>query len=228
MAPLQKSKQHRLLKRLIAGDEFRISRFHDEKGNFVGPRALVTFPVAVLYRVLSKLRIFPAYPWLGFSAIQHIRKLLRSDWRVLEFGSGMSTLWWARHSNLLVSREDNETWYNSVASRLQTKMERLQYILARGEQYYDLSAFPNAYFDFILVDGSYRSKCIEASLPKLKPGGYMYLDNSDKDIVSKGDLRRAEAVILEAVNERKGTARYFTDFAPGNLTPQQGLLVQLP
>lgn len=40
--------------------------------------------------------------------------------------------------------------------------------------------FPDEYFDFILVDGRARVACLLNSLPKLKSGGLMILDNSDR------------------------------------------------
>ncbi|AWW29128.1 class I SAM-dependent methyltransferase [Echinicola strongylocentroti] len=40
--------------------------------------------------------------------------------------------------------------------------------------------FSDGYFDFILVDGRARVACLLNSLPKLKSGGLMILDNSDR------------------------------------------------
>lgn len=40
--------------------------------------------------------------------------------------------------------------------------------------------FEDRTFDFILVDGRARVACLLNSLPKLKPGGLMILDNSDR------------------------------------------------
>ncbi|GAB3645853.1 hypothetical protein GCM10028791_04810 [Echinicola sediminis] len=40
--------------------------------------------------------------------------------------------------------------------------------------------FPEEYFDFILVDGRARVACLLNSLSKLKSGGLMILDNSDR------------------------------------------------
>jgi hypothetical protein len=64
-------------------------------------------------------------------------------------------------------------------------------------------------------------------LPKLKSGGYLYLDNSDKDMTAGGDMRDAERVVLDAVAQRSGSATYYTDFAPAQVVAMQGLLARL-
>ena len=44
-----------------------------------------------------------------------------------------------------------------------------------------IDAYAAVYFDFVLVDGRSRPSCIKHSLPKIKIGGYLILDNSDRD-----------------------------------------------
>jgi len=43
---------------------------------------------------------------------------------------------------------------------------------------------PDHTFDLVLVDGRVRTECIQYALPKIKPGGYLMLDNSNNaDVV---------------------------------------------
>jgi len=42
-----------------------------------------------------------------------------------------------------------------------------------------------------------------------------------------GDLRRAEAALLDAVRARGGSIRYFSDFSPTNFFVEQGALARL-
>jgi hypothetical protein len=44
-----------------------------------------------------------------------------------------------------------------------------------------IDQFPPAYFDFILVDGRSRPSCMAHAIPKLKRGGFLILDNSDRE-----------------------------------------------
>lgn len=43
-----------------------------------------------------------------------------------------------------------------------------------------IDSFPDAYFDCVVVDGRSRPACIVHALPKIKTGGYLVLDNSDR------------------------------------------------
>jgi len=96
------------------------------------------------------------------------------------------------------------------------------------ETYAALTGYPDAHFDFALVDGTDRAGCVASVLPKLRPGGWIYLDNSDKDMtLADGNLRRAEAVLVEAARRCGGPVRYFVDFSPTNFFVEQGMLVQI-
>lgn len=43
-----------------------------------------------------------------------------------------------------------------------------------------IQEYPDAYFDFIVVDGRARPSCIAASIRKVKPGGFLVVDNSER------------------------------------------------
>ena len=86
----------------------------------------------------------------------------------------------------------------------------------------------NIGFDLIIVDGSYRSKCMASAIKLLKPGGIIYLDNSDKDYISGGDMRLAEDILLDFAQEKHAQFKYFTDFAPAEFFVNQGLIVICP
>jgi hypothetical protein len=43
-----------------------------------------------------------------------------------------------------------------------------------------IDQYPNQYFDLVLVDGRARPSCIKQAIPKIKPGGFLVLDNSDR------------------------------------------------
>lgn len=57
-------------------------------------------------------------PWITFDAILKIKESLRSDWRVFEYGSGGSTLFWLNYGLRTVSIEHDPDWYYLVKSRL--------------------------------------------------------------------------------------------------------------
>ena len=45
----------------------------------------------------------------------------------------------------------------------------------------DISHFPDRHFDLVIVDGRARPSCIWQSLAKVKPGGYLLVDNTKRD-----------------------------------------------
>ena len=103
-------------------------RFHDNKGNRVDGAGLKYAPRALFgaaMRVLFGYR--PPLPWLSFRAIRELDALIQSSWRLLEFGSGMSTLWLARRGGFLHSIESDRNWYQQVSRRLKQRLERMGY-----------------------------------------------------------------------------------------------------
>ncbi len=49
-------------------------------------------------------------PWFTYPAIGQLARMVRPGWRVLEFGSGHSTLWWAARVAEVVSVEHDPAW----------------------------------------------------------------------------------------------------------------------
>lgn len=133
-------------------------------------------------------RAHPDDPWLTPAAIRLLRTLLRPDDRGLEFGSGRSTLWFARRVAALTSVEHDERWHASVSATLKASgLGNVDYVLAPGDQPMERGwdsayarralAFPDASLDFALVDGHYRDYSAKFTLPKIRPGGMLIIDN---------------------------------------------------
>jgi predicted O-methyltransferase YrrM len=129
---------------------------------------------------------------------------------VFEYGSGGSTLFFARKIRRLVSVEHDKYWYGQVSSALSRKgFSNCEYILhepnsnnLREDPAYDFKSYtstiqiykgmtfrnyvksidkyPNGSFDLVFVDGRARSSCIPHCVNKVKPGGFLMLDNSNR------------------------------------------------
>lgn len=121
-------------------------------------------------------------PWYTYSCIHFIEsrfsdsaKLFRP--RVFEFGSGNSTLWWARRASRVVSVEDNRDWHQYIT---QGKPNNVIYKFAADKDSY-LNALlqESDLFDAIIIDGSFREACIAESPRMLNSKGVIIIDNSD-------------------------------------------------
>lgn len=222
-----------MLQKLLSGGAARKTRLHDEKGNLIsfnrfflnGSRAVFTG----LMRILLGYRV--AMPWISYSAISVLQQHLHKTSRVLEFGSGMSTIWYAQHAGYVYSVEDNKEWYEKVQELIQDReIQNIDYLFADTEEAYSKFMHDDqAGFDLIIVDGSYRSSCVANAIKLLRAGGILYLDNSDKHSTpTGGDTRVAESHALNFANQHNAHITYFTDFAPTQFFAQQGLMIKLP
>lgn len=58
----------------------------------------------------------------------------------------------------------------------------------------------------------------------LKPGGYVYLDDTDKH---HADLKQAETLLRNTVSSRGGEVVEYSDFSPEQLFVKQGILARI-
>jgi hypothetical protein len=57
-------------------------------------------------------------PWYSYAAIHFLEKRLPEGLAVFEFGSGYSTIWWARRSRVVHACEHDAGWYGKVSTLL--------------------------------------------------------------------------------------------------------------
>ncbi len=138
----------------------------------------------------------PDHPWLAPNAISWLEKHLRPDMHGFEWGSGRSTLWFAKRIAHITSIESDPVWFSQVIQMVCdahiTNVDLRHIPLDHSEaDTYQLDytplprnpsailGLPDASLDFVVVDGWYRPVCARAALPKLKPGGILLIDNTD-------------------------------------------------
>ena len=92
----------------------RAGRFHTARGP-MGVSGWLRYPAA---RWRARRGKTPERPWIVPAAVGWLRRRIRSDWAVLELGSGRSTVWFARRAGSVLSFEDNEYWYPRTQERL--------------------------------------------------------------------------------------------------------------
>ena len=146
-------------------------------------------------------------PWLSPSSILFFKKYLEKDMVGAEFGSGSSTLFFAPRISKLYSVEHNEEWYHLINEKLTglncsnvdyrfvVQNDKSDYV----DEVFDLEEkrdfeirrdYVNYFralndirdhsLDFAIVDGRARTECCHEILPKIKKGGILILDNSER------------------------------------------------
>lgn len=216
-----------LFRKIIAGDPYRKTRLHDEKGNLVDGREWKYLPL-VVQRCFARVVFGKLYsePWWTFCVKRRVEAILTADMNVVEFGSGQSTLWLAQRAARVRSVENNLEWHTRVQRNIdRAGLSNVTLDLRTIEDYANVDDIPDRSVDFCVVDGAVRGRCVTAIIPKMKPGGWVYLDNSDKDAPDEEDgsnLRTAEATLRRHVKE--DGIETFTGFTIGSLNTHQGTL----
>lgn len=210
--------------RLVTGDGQRISRLHTYGGKRVDAGGLMYFPHALWSVVALKVAgHWTSSPWLSYRGVRELDRIIRPDWSVLEFGSGMSSRFFASRCARLVSIESEPDWYARMRPALASADRcEVDYRLRAEADYADLDDLPDATFDLALVDGLQYDRTAVTAVRKVRPGGYVYMDNSD---IPYDEFRSGRQTLVDAAEP--GSVRFFVDFSPFWLSVNEGMLVRL-
>lgn len=139
-------------------------------------------------------------PWLNFPTIKYLEKYLHNGMNVFEWGAGGSTIFIAKRVKGVISIEYDYNYYgflNKKLEELSIQNAEVRFIAPQSDgkiksknvkgdnkffdKYVDaISEFPDNYFDIIIIDGRARNHCLEKSLNKVKRGGFILFDNTDR------------------------------------------------
>lgn len=130
----------------------------------------------------------PDEPWLTRDAITFLGEKVHDGMRVLEYGSGASTIWFAKRAAQVDAIEHDYSWYQRVACAISN--DRIQNAMIHSisdandfEDYVQLGrrlCIGRDGFDLIVVDGRRRVRCIKAVAEFVRPGGMIVLDNAER------------------------------------------------
>ena len=82
----------------------------------------------------SSNSLMDASPWISFTAIRILDKYLTKKMRVFEYGSGGSTLFFAKRTEIVVSIEHHKLWFEKVSSYLkEMNLKNIDYKLFEPE-----------------------------------------------------------------------------------------------
>lgn len=165
--------------------------------------------VEKLYRLIN-----PKKPWLSPAVNRILTNKVNSTWVGFEYGSGRSTIWFAKRIRSLVSVEHNPKWYALVKDELEKEcLSNVDLVLCEREEDKEpegadskyvsvINQFSNGSFDFILVDGVYRAECCASALPKLKPDGMLIIDDIHRYLPSESHSPFARKISQGPISKR--------------------------
>lgn len=142
-------------------------------------------------------------PWMTIGALDWFENNVNKDYRIFEWGTGNSTLYWVKRAKYVCSVEHDANWHKQIKQKLSNLcLDNYEYKLEEPEKgsgykyastdnrYKDMSfekyckaieSFPDNYFDMIVIDGRARVACAKLAISKVKNGGYIVLDNSERE-----------------------------------------------
>lgn len=223
-SPQERSVPGGFVQRLVTGDGMRRTRFHTCQGNLIDAASFAYLPHCISSTIL--LRLFgrrQEIPWLGYRVVKRLRTLITRDFRILEFGSGMSSLFFAERCASLVSIEGDPLWYETMRALFAKRgLSNIDYRLRGVDEYAQLDDFPDGSFDLVLIDGARRHEAAASAIRKCRPGGWILLDNSD---LHWPPHRKARAIVLAAA--APDSVEVYNDLYPFGVQACESILLRV-
>lgn len=138
-------------------------------------------------RFRARVGRVPERPWIVPAAVGWLGRRVSGDWSVLELGSGRSTVWLAARAGTVISFEDNEFWFERAKERIAEKgLQNVELRHLPIEHFAaEAASLPGESFDLVMVDflespQATRVEAVRSARSKVRPGGYLLLDDSDR------------------------------------------------
>jgi len=106
-------------------------------------------------------------PWFTFTAVDFIRERLKEGLKILEWGSGSSSLWFDQHGCFVTAIEHNEDWANIVKGM---KSENIHVMVKKEQSDYVKPEIDFSAINIFLIDGIYRNECAAYLVELIKSG----------------------------------------------------------
>lgn len=153
-------------------------------------------------------------PWLAPEAISYLENIITPETRVIEHGSGGSTLWFAERCKFIAAYEDDLDWCKAVSDILKGKTN--VYVSPRGDP--PIATTPYLSWDVMLIDGepvNIRAEWLKWAHEFVKPSGWIVLDNANRPEYKRereGLQEFAELVHTVNSNKSAGFMYLVTEF----------------
>ncbi len=119
-------------------------------------------------------------PWCTYSFTEFIKTRLDKKMEVFEYGSGYSSIFYAKRVKNLVTVEYNKDWVAKIKSLLPSNTQLIFEELDYGGKYCNVINKTEKKYDLVIIDGRDRVNCIMHSVNHVKVNGLIVLDDSDR------------------------------------------------
>lgn len=222
---------NKIFKWFIKSKDNRFSRLHSANNLLINSRSpLINISKSLITYVLNLVNINFNIPWISWDACADIKRYIKerkADVKVLEFGSGRSTIWFLKNGCAVTSIEHSSSWFKIVCGMIKSnKFEKIKYIYAESDNEY-VSPNITGQFDIILIDGRCRYQSFINNIKYIKPGGLVYIDNTDADSSDgkPGEIKLLCNYVKKYVIDNNATIKTYIDFSPSSLFATEGILI---
>lgn len=168
--------------KILGRTSYRRSRLHTLSGERLPVAELPQFLVAALRRVRAVPD--PPRPWMSHRAVAYLAEALRPDQRMLELGSGYSTLWYAERVKEVVSLEDDPGWAEQAQAMVAHRNVRNVRVVATPITLDVLRSYFDESWDVVVIDQNEhalgRPESVEFVTAAPRPPSMVVLDDSDR------------------------------------------------
>lgn len=124
---------------------------------------------------------------------EFVESVLPPDARVFEYGGGGSSAWLSDHGAQLTVIEHHQEWCEELRRALPSNVELISApacdvgVIGSSVEagHFDdyvkaIDSYPDLSFDLVIVDGRARVESVSRAKAKVKQGGHLLLDDSDR------------------------------------------------
>ena len=129
---------------------------------------------------------FKPIPWFTYSFIDFLETRLRGKIKLLEFGSGNSTLYFSERVEQIVSIEHDLNWFNKLGKQIPKNVDLILSKSETAKNYISSATDLKIVFDIIVIDGIYRNECCKEATEMLSNIGVIILDDSERKEYQEG------------------------------------------
>lgn len=116
-------------------------------------------------------------PWTTYSFIDFVKPRLNKQMNIFEYGSGYSTLFFAKHVKKVTSVEHDEKWFKKLKNQIPPNAV---IFIKSISDFVESIADNEEKYDLIFIDGEERVSCLKKSVSHITSNGVIILDDSER------------------------------------------------